>query len=67
MRDLIPLTLLAPVVAPTGGHWNAGDVAGFAPDVAASLIARGLAVQVKPKAPTGPAADKQMKGAPIKK
>lgn len=51
----VSLVLLAAVTAPSGGHWNPGEHAGFAPDVAADLIARGAA---RAWAPTPrPAAD----------
>lgn len=62
MRDLIALRLLVPVVAPTGGHWNAGEIAGFEPAVAADLVARGAAERIEPKAPAGPERDKMMRG-----
>lgn len=61
MRDLVPLRLLVPVAAPTGGHWNAGEVAGFEPAVAADLIARGAA-ELAVKAPQAPQKDKMIRG-----
>ena len=64
MRDvvLVPIRLLRPVTAPTGGHWNAGEVAGFEPEVAAGLIARGAAERVPEKAPAAPTKDKMVRG-----
>jgi len=64
--DLVTVRILRPVVAPTGGHWNPGETAGFPPAVAASLIARGVARAI-PKAPSAPPLDKMQRGAPIKK
>ena len=65
MRDLVAVECLVPVTAPTGGHWNVGEVAGFEPDVAASLIKRGAARAVK--APSVSPANKAILGAPYKK
>jgi len=64
VRDvvLVPIRLLRPVTAPTGGHWNAGEVAGFEPEVAAGLIARGAAERVPEKAPEMPQKDKMVRG-----
>ena len=71
MRDLVRVTLRRPVHDPVGGgQWNTGESAGFPPDVAQRLIARGAAVAaVSPttKAPDRPGLDKQVKGAPVKK
>lgn len=39
----ISVVLLMPLSDPAGGHWAAGECAGFPPDMAKDLIARGVA------------------------
>lgn len=59
------VTLLRRVNDPKlGGIWNAGETVGFAPEVEADLIARGVAVPRK--APSAPPAHKQVTS-PVKK
>ena len=66
--DLIAVRLLAPVASQTGGHWNRGETAGFPPEIAAALVARGVAVAADAqKAPAQPSADKMIGRAPAKK
>ena len=67
MPEVVSVELLAHVLRPTGGAWNAGEVAGFSPAEAASLIARGVARPVPVKAPARPPLDTMVKGAPVKK
>lgn len=69
---LVRVTLTQQVRDPVGGLWNPGEVAGFEPDVAASLIERGAAVATPVRAPAGPPADKMigsqmMKREPVRK
>lgn len=49
--------------------YNAGEVAGFPPEIARRLIQSGVAEEVMPekKAVEGPAMDKMLKRAPRKK
>ena len=66
--DTVTVRLLAPVTSQLGGHWNAGELVGFAPEIASGLITRGVAERLEiSKAPDRPPADKMMKGAPLKK
>lgn len=65
MPELVAVELLARVHHPSGGSWNRGETAGFAPDEAARLVRQGLARPVK--APEAPPADRMVKGPPIKK
>ena len=66
--DAVTVRLLAPVMSQTGGHWNTGEIVGFAPEIASALIARGVAERIEiSKAPDRPPADKMIKGAPLKK
>ena len=70
----VSVVMLAPLRSPSGGHWSIGDRAGFPPDVAKDLIARGVArIDASPpprkddKGLDSAPADKMLRSAPMKK
>lgn len=63
---LVEVEVLTRVHRAGGGGWNPGEVAGFTPEEAAHLVARGIGRLVE-RAPTSAPQDRMLKGAPIKK